>query len=540
MALNSTEGRTIFGWVVAGDDNSPDPQGLGRVKILNPSSHPSVKIEDLPWSQVTSPASGTGTNSFNRPPPMGSVVEIFYPPGSKSSGHGIIKGVLHGVHNPDDLDSGKKNGQNFTRTGWLDAARKTAPKNSSGVATVKQTGGSAAKAEPTYKPAPSLEDRVGTDTSGASKAFIRTNKGMTSVAGASQWNYFIHDPDGTTGQPKVQLPGEDPDFTEACLAWQTGKDLLTKGLHNMSKLRPEYKSDNTGMNFCYQGNKTIKGAAAGTAGTSTGDLLSSLTGGGGSSGSLTDSLISGVTGGNNSDLTTTLATAMLTGGVPGLTGLATQILTDQFGSLLNGGIGNLLTGGLGGLFGGGGPPPAWEAEASARMKSVSNQSDLMDAIHEVNTWDFYDKGLKTAEDQTVTFTGAFDKVQVQKKITPSGKITIENKDAIGAENQKFNDIVIGGGVATGKTTGGVSKGSDPDTGAPILKLSGGLFSGSGTKGPSGDMMMRLNIGTQQAIKQSLHAFATDSNQFAINFQFARFGSGEGCTRDPDPGSVSIS
>ena len=531
MAINSTEGRTNIGFVVAGDDNSPDPQGLGRVKILTASNHPDTDVSKLPWSQVTSPASGTGPVSVNRPPAMGSVVEVYFPPGSKSSGHGIVKSVMHGVHNPDSLDNektGTQKTQNFTRTGWLDAARKTAPKNASGVAKVTQTGGSAAKAEVEYQPAPSLEDRVGTDTSGASKGFIRTNKGMTSVATAGQWNYFIHDPDGATGQPKVQLPGEDLNFGELVQNMKTGKDLLSKGLSNMAKLRSEYKSDNTGMNFCNQGNKTIIGSAPPASSTAssgglTEDLLNQATGG--LSGSLSDlgSL-------NASDITGSLASTLLTGGLTGL---------GPIGSLLGGGdlLGGLFGGG-GGLFGGGGQQPGWLPDATNRFSSVANQSELMDAIHEVNTWDFLDKGLQTAGDQTVSFTGAFEKVEVQKKITPSGKITIENKGAISAETSKFNDIVIGGGIAVGKTTGGVSKnGSDPDTGQPILKLVGGLFSGSGTKGPSGDMMLRLNIGTQQAIKQSLAKFATD--QLDMNFQFARFGAGEGCTRAPEPAGVNM-
>ena len=74
MAINSTEGRTMIGFIVQGDDNSPDPQGLGRVKILTASNHPDTDPSKLPWSQVTSPASGSGPNAFNRPPPMGSVV----------------------------------------------------------------------------------------------------------------------------------------------------------------------------------------------------------------------------------------------------------------------------------------------------------------------------------------------------------------------------------------------------------------------------------------------------------------------------------
>lgn len=443
MAINSTEGRTMIGFIVQGDDNSPDPQGLGRVKILTASNHPDTDPSKLPWSQVTSPASGSGPNAFNRPPPMGSVVEIYFPPGTKSSGHGIVRSVLHGVHNPDNLDNqntGQQDKQNFTKTGWLNEARNTRPKNASGPGTFSQGGGGTGGTT-VYKPAPSLEDRVGTDTSGASKGFIRTNKGMVSVASASQWNYFMHDPQGVTGQPTVQLPGQDPNFSQKCSGWSTSKELLTKGLQNMSKLRPDYVSDNTGMNFCYQGNKT-----------------------------------------------------------------------------------------------GGG----YDGAASGRLSGVSTQQELMDAIHEVNTWDFYDNILQQEGDRQVNFKAAFDKVEVVKKISPSGHITIETKDAIQEQSKKFNEKVIGGGVSVGKTTGSVKKDKDEDTGQPKLKLEGGLFSGSGTKGPSGDLMLKLNIETQKKVKKALHDFAIDPNQFAINFQFARFGAGEGCTRDPEPDQVSMS
>lgn len=525
MALNSTEGRTIIGFVVQGDDNSPDPQGLGRVKILTASNHPDTDVSKLPWSQVTSPASGSGPNAFNRPPPMGSVVEIFFPPGTKSSGHGIVRGVLHGVHNPDNLDN-KKSGeqaQNFTRTGWLNEARNTRPKNGSGPAvhTQKNEDGKVT-GETTYQQAPSLEDRVGTDTSGASKAFIRTNKGMTSVATASQWNYFMHDPKGITGQPTVELPGEDAKFADVVAQLSTGKELMTAGLKNMAKLRPEYLSDNTGMNFCYQGNKTKLGSAGPSAEASGLDAESFLNQYG----------ISNPLDPAAQDITQQLATSILTGGLGGIAS-----------SFLTGGAASLLGGGFGSLFGGGGAS-GWLGNASEKFKSVTNQSELMDAIHEVNTWDFFDKALQEEPEKEVTFKGAFEKIEVKKKITPSGKITIENKGAIESESQKFNDKVVGGGVVTGKTTGPAKKGSDPDTGQPLVEVNssgpnGGLFSGSGTKGPSGDLMLKLSLGTQAAIKKSFQEFASDPNQFAINFQFARFGAGEGCTRDPEPSSVSI-
>lgn len=287
MAINSKDGKTVIGWIVAGDDNKPDPQGGGRVKILTASDHPETPVDQLPWSQIGAQPSNIGGSSFNRPPQLGTLVEVYFPQGTKGSGHGIVRSVLHNVSNVQGLDGQKGGDVNLiTSPGWAKTSRDTAPSKASGPPQHEQkiekneNGAEKLVTKTTYNPAPSMTDREGTTSTGVSKGMLSTVKGARSIFTGTQWGYYKNEP-GTanSGMPTTKLPGEDgniPDNTED-LKSSIPKELFKTGYGNIGKkLSPGQKTDNKVTNMANQGNKTQKnswlGAAKGELAKSTNHL----------------------------------------------------------------------------------------------------------------------------------------------------------------------------------------------------------------------------------------------------------------------------
>lgn len=99
-----------IGRIEGGSDKDPDPAQAGRVRIRDISRHgPLVKTEDLPFSQMLSPATGTGGFEFNRPPLPGTMVFYYVPEGAENTGYAFPIGIPHGVDSGGDGIPGNYN-----------------------------------------------------------------------------------------------------------------------------------------------------------------------------------------------------------------------------------------------------------------------------------------------------------------------------------------------------------------------------------------------------------------------------------------------
>ncbi|MEX0596050.1 MAG: hypothetical protein WD512_06070, partial [Candidatus Paceibacterota bacterium] len=124
MTINKTEGRSYVGVIVAGGDQNPDPEKMGRVKVSVPQLHsPNMDINSLPWIQLGSSANDDGALTFDRPPQEGTMVRIHYPDGSKSSGRGVILCCYNGIRNPEALP----NNIQLWNQGWFKDALNIKP-----------------------------------------------------------------------------------------------------------------------------------------------------------------------------------------------------------------------------------------------------------------------------------------------------------------------------------------------------------------------------------------------------------------------------
>lgn len=93
-----TEGKRYVGVIVGGGDKDPDPKKMGRVRVAIPQlMNPNIDPKTLPWSQLASTANHTGGLSFDRPPQEGTMVSIYFPPGSKNSLRGIVELVYNNM-----------------------------------------------------------------------------------------------------------------------------------------------------------------------------------------------------------------------------------------------------------------------------------------------------------------------------------------------------------------------------------------------------------------------------------------------------------
>jgi len=87
-----------IGRIEGGHDGDPDPEQAGRVRVRDIARHgPLVKTEDLPFSQLLSPPSGTGGFEFNRPPLPGTMVFYYIPEGAENTGYAFPLGIPHGI-----------------------------------------------------------------------------------------------------------------------------------------------------------------------------------------------------------------------------------------------------------------------------------------------------------------------------------------------------------------------------------------------------------------------------------------------------------
>jgi len=112
----SEAGGRYIGIVVNCTD---DPKKMGRCRVMIPQLHaPHLEESKMPWMQLASNANDDGQFSFDRPPQVGATVMVYYPPGSKSSGFGIIENVLNGVHDPKALEGNIS----LDKLGWVIAA----------------------------------------------------------------------------------------------------------------------------------------------------------------------------------------------------------------------------------------------------------------------------------------------------------------------------------------------------------------------------------------------------------------------------------
>lgn len=284
MSVNSTEGGTFIGVVVEGDDNSPDPYGMGRVKVLCPSiHHKDITTSELPWCILASNPDGLGTYTHNRAPAVGSVVEVFFAPGTKSSGYGVVRSVINGVHNTDpqsligeDPTRTEGMGENLSQSGYVAKSRRKTPSRASGPATQSQSSsGAAVKGTgASYKSFPSMHNREGIDTTLSSKGFIRTNKGFQSITRAEQWVHFTYDTGGAgIGLPPISYDSIDYDINPG-LGGGIPNELLKRGFMNFASYAAlKYVTDKNSTNFSNESSRT----GGGWSGQAQGQLSSSMT-----------------------------------------------------------------------------------------------------------------------------------------------------------------------------------------------------------------------------------------------------------------------
>ena len=73
--INPALNKPLSCIIISGDDQTPDPQQSGRVKVLCPSIHDvrNFDVDSLPWSQLGTNSQDNGHLSFNRPPPPGTL-----------------------------------------------------------------------------------------------------------------------------------------------------------------------------------------------------------------------------------------------------------------------------------------------------------------------------------------------------------------------------------------------------------------------------------------------------------------------------------
>lgn len=87
--------------VEGGHDGDPDPEQAGRVRLRDIALHgENVRTEDLPFSQMLTDASGSGSFQFNRPPLPGTLVVAWVPPGAEHTGYAHVIGTPIGIDKP--------------------------------------------------------------------------------------------------------------------------------------------------------------------------------------------------------------------------------------------------------------------------------------------------------------------------------------------------------------------------------------------------------------------------------------------------------
>lgn len=263
MTVSSTEGKTFIGIVVAGDDTMPDPYAMGRVKVLCPSlHHPDIGINDLPWCFMASQPDNIGGFSYNRPPPLGSIVEVFYSPGTKSTAQGMIRSVINGVHNPYAM-LGDKPGKALATEGYYARARMARPYQHSGPAQSSQ--GDNCSGEISYLPYPPMAVRDGMDSALAAKAHIRYWYKFKSVSCARQFVACVWDYNGQiteTPPPSYAVP----DYTAGSLDihqvihYATSRmcnEFLKMGARNYADyIMNTTKTSQNQLGYAYSGPKT--------------------------------------------------------------------------------------------------------------------------------------------------------------------------------------------------------------------------------------------------------------------------------------------
>jgi hypothetical protein len=244
--------------VVAGDDKNPDPYGMGRVKVLCPSlHHPDIDIKDLPWCFMASQPDNLGAFSYNRPPPLGAIVEIFYSPGTKSTGQGMIRSVINGVHNPYGLMA-KQPGKALAKEGYYARARMEAPFQHSGPATITMNDSDPLSSQISYMPYPIMAYRDGMDSALSAKGHVKLFYKLKSVSSARQWCACVFDADGS----KSETPGAK--YTAHDLGIEEWIDYVTSRMcdtflktaaRTHVKMNHNKTSEKT-LNFAYSGKKT--------------------------------------------------------------------------------------------------------------------------------------------------------------------------------------------------------------------------------------------------------------------------------------------
>lgn len=257
MSVSSTEGKTFYGIVVGGHGTSSkdtDPYGMGRVKVLCPTLHHiKTSIDDLPWCYMSSDASGTGSYSFNRPPPPGSMVEIYFPGGSKATGQGIIRAVINGAHNISALGAkgstinpiANGRGENLSKDkkGYIHKARTKTNDKASGPGKIK-------RGAVEYSDWPTMEMREAFDNSLASKAMIMPLRPVYSIFSASTYEAYSF-PAGKDGESVIIRQHMD------YLAHYMADPFLQKAIRNFGlSLSQSYDTAPSSKNFAHMGTKT--------------------------------------------------------------------------------------------------------------------------------------------------------------------------------------------------------------------------------------------------------------------------------------------
>lgn len=260
MSISTTEGKTFIGIVVGGDDKSPDPYGMGRVKVLCPSlHHPDIKVNDLPWCFMASQPDNIGGFSYNRPPPVGSMVEVFYSPGTKSTGQGMIRSVINGVHNPYGLFAHQP-GKALATKGYYAAARMDRPYQHSGPASITMNDSDPLSSQIMYLPYPDMASRDGMDSALAAKGHVKMWYKLKSVTSARQWAACVFDYQGQkTETPPAKYTAHDlglEEWIDYVTSRMCDTFLKTAARTHAKMTLNHIKTSESTIGFAYSGKKT--------------------------------------------------------------------------------------------------------------------------------------------------------------------------------------------------------------------------------------------------------------------------------------------
>ena len=252
MTINSLEGKFIPGIIVGGGDSKPDPLKAGRVQVAPLTLSPRIDVSTLPWCQLSS-SPKEGFMSFDRPPPHGTLCQVYYPPGSEGSLSGVVVLSYNQVRNPKEI------AQNTTLfdKGWFDEALKWKP-NIKGFAKevqkIEQNSTGAEKVTTQFidNAITSLSERINIPSNLINKTLVKLYDSINNVSTAKQESSMSMTPDLA-----AMLPGKIFDLTQILNYipnFGNLNDDVKKALNSLSSVVAG-TSPLSGTNFAQTGNR---------------------------------------------------------------------------------------------------------------------------------------------------------------------------------------------------------------------------------------------------------------------------------------------